>query len=360
MQISHAVTAELDRQAAGLKAEFVTIFDQAPFIEQSIHDLAVEGGLGLVFAVLVILAFLASWRSTVIAAVSIPLSLLITLIGLQLSDNSLNILTLGALTIAIGRVVDDSIVVIENISRRRGNGPLTIEGIVASVRQVAGAITASTLTTVAVFLPIIFVSGTAGQLFRPFAITVSIALMASLVVALTIVPVLAYWFMQKPPKQKHAAPEGDAPAEAVSDAAVSDPAVSDAAVSDAAVSDGAVSDEAAVPAGAVTVHADPHAEEGVPSELSEIHTTPDRLQRAIMPALSATRRHPVITLVSSALILAATIALSINIPTDFLGSIGATKACSSRRLRSRAPRISSRPQSPSRRHSARCRGCVMS
>ena len=302
VQISHAVTAELDRQAAGLKAEFVTIFDQAPFIEQSIHDLAVEGGLGLVFAVLVILAFLASWRSTVIAAVSIPLSLLITLIGLQLSDNSLNILTLGALTIAIGRVVDDSIVVIENISRRRGNGPLTIEGIVASVRQVAGAITASTLTTVAVFLPIIFVSGTAGQLFRPFAITVSIALMASLVVALTIVPVLAYWFMQKPPKQKHAAPEGDAPAEAVSDAAVSD--------------------GAAVPAGAVTVHADPHAEEGVPSELSEIHTTPDRLQRAIMPALSATRRHPVITLVSSGLILAATIALSINIPTDFLGSSG--------------------------------------
>ncbi|MGI0501575.1 efflux RND transporter permease subunit, partial [Burkholderia sp. ZZQ-2] len=86
---------------------------------QSIHDLSVEGGLGLLFAVLVILAFLRSWRSTVIAAVSIPLSLLITLVGLWWSGNTLNILTLGALTIAIGRVVDDSIVVIENISRRR-------------------------------------------------------------------------------------------------------------------------------------------------------------------------------------------------------------------------------------------------
>ena len=304
VQISHAVTAELDRQAPGLKAEFVTIFDQAPFIEQSIHDLAVEGGLGLVFAVLVILAFLASWRSTIIAAVSIPLSLLITLIGLQWSDNTLNILTLGALTIAIGRVVDDSIVVIENISRRRGDGPLTVEGIVASVRQVAGAITASTLTTVAVFLPIAFVSGMAGQLFRPFAITVSIALLASLLVALTIVPVLSYWFMQKPPKQKgHAAPQ----------AANADGADNAAAIDGAAAVDGVTPTDA--------VNAAAH-ETDVPSELSEIHTEPDRLQRAIMPALSATRRHPVITLVSSGLILAVTLVLAVFIPTDFLGSSG--------------------------------------
>src|SRR5690606_10374006 len=185
VDISHGVNAELDRLAPTMHAEFVTIFDQAPYIEQSIHDLSVEGGLGLLFAVLVILAFLWSWRSTIIAAMSIPLSLLITLIGLWWSGNTVNSLTLGALTIAIGRVVDDSIVVIENISRRKGDGPLTIEGVVASVRQVAGAITASTLTTVAVFLPIAFVSGIAAQLFRPFAVTVSIALLASLLVALT-------------------------------------------------------------------------------------------------------------------------------------------------------------------------------
>ena len=287
VDISHGVNAELDRLAPIVKAEFVTIFDQAPYIEQSIHDLSVEGGLGLLFAVLVILAFLRSWRSTVIAAVSIPLSLLITLVGLWWSGNTLNILTLGALTIAIGRVVDDSIVVIENISRRRGDGPLTIDGIVASVRQVAGAITASTLTTVAVFLPIAFVSGIAGQLFRPFAVTVSIALLASLVVSLTIVPVLASWFLNRAPKHRAAAAEAAQP-----------------------VSEGSADD-------APLAH-----ENEVPSELDEIHTAPDRLQRTFMPALNATRRHPVITLVASALLLVATLGMTPFIQTDFLGSSG--------------------------------------
>ncbi|WP_417541255.1 efflux RND transporter permease subunit [Microbacterium maritypicum] len=287
VDISHGVNAELDRLAPILKAEFVTIFDQAPYIEQSIHDLSVEGGLGLLFAVLVILAFLRSWRSTVIAAVSIPLSLLITLVGLWWSGNTLNILTLGALTIAIGRVVDDSIVVIENISRRRGDGPLTIDGIVASVRQVAGAITASTLTTVAVFLPIAFVSGIAGQLFRPFAVTVSIALLASLVVSLTIVPVLASWFLNRAPKHRAAAAEASQP-----------------------VAEGSADDAPLAP------------EDEVPSELDEIHTAPDRLQRTFMPALNATRRHPVITLVASALLLVATLGMTPFIQTDFLGSSG--------------------------------------
>ncbi|MFF1539720.1 efflux RND transporter permease subunit [Microbacterium sp. NPDC058269] len=284
VDISHGVNAELDRLAPILKADFVTIFDQAPYIEQSIHDLSVEGGLGLLFAVLVILAFLRSWRSTVIAAVSIPLSLLITLVGLWWSGNTLNILTLGALTIAIGRVVDDSIVVIENISRRRGDSPLTIDGIVGSVRQVAGAITASTLTTVAVFLPIAFVSGIAGQLFRPFAVTVSIALLASLVVSLTIVPVLASWFLNKAPK--HRAADAAPDAAAAADAAVVAP------------------------------------ESEAPSDLDEIHTAPDRLQRTFMPALNATRRHPVITLVASGLLLVATLGMTPFIQTDFLGSSG--------------------------------------
>ncbi|MFJ2551895.1 efflux RND transporter permease subunit [Microbacterium sp. NPDC087591] len=308
VDISHGVNAELDRLAPILKAEFVTIFDQAPYIEQSIHDLSVEGGLGLLFAVLVILAFLRSWRSTVIAAVSIPLSLLITLVGLWWSGNTLNILTLGALTIAIGRVVDDSIVVIENISRRRGDGPLTTDGIVASVRQVAGAITASTLTTVAVFLPIAFVSGIAGQLFRPFAVTVSIALLASLVVSLTIVPVLASWFLNRAPK--HRAADADA-------APVAEGSADEAALA-------AEASEATAPAAApaVAVAQRPAPEHEVTSELDEIHTAPDRLQRTFMPALNATRRHPVITLVASALLLVATLGMTPFIQTDFLGSSG--------------------------------------
>ncbi len=188
------------KSSLGSDVEFTTIFDQAPEIEKSIKDLSVEGGLGLLFAVLVILAFLGSFRSTIVAAISIPMSLLIAMIGLMVGDYTLNILTLGALTIAVGRVVDDSIVVIENIRRRQGTSELTVEDIVASVRQVAGAITASTLTTVAVFLPIAFVDGIAGQLFRPFSVTVTLALLASLVVALTIVPVFSYWVLRRSPK----------------------------------------------------------------------------------------------------------------------------------------------------------------
>ena len=320
VDISHGVNAELDRLAPILDAEFVTIFDQAPYIEQSIHDLSVEGGLGLLFAVLVILAFLRSWRSTVIAAVSIPLSLLITLVGLWWSGNTLNILTLGALTIAIGRVVDDSIVVIENISRRRGDGPLTIDGVVASVRQVAGAITASTLTTVAVFLPIAFVSGIAGQLFRPFAVTVSIALLASLVVSLTIVPVLASWFLNKAPR--HRAADAATPADADAVAEAIQPAA-EGSTDDASPATGATAATAALTAPAdATVAPSPSSESAVPSELDEIHTSPDRLQRTFMPALNATRRHPVITLVTSALLLVATLGMTPFIQTDFLGSSG--------------------------------------
>jgi multidrug efflux pump subunit AcrB len=197
--ISHLITDRLPGLAdeLGQNAAIQVVFDQAPSIEQSIEDLTVEGSLGLTFAVLIILVFLLSLRSTIITAISIPLSLLIALIGLQLGDYSLNIFTLAAMTVAVGRVVDDSIVVIENIKRRdTGTTPLTPAAIVASVREVAGAVTASTLTTVAVFAPVAVVSGITGELFRPFSTTVAMALGASLLVSLTIVPVLAYWFLR--------------------------------------------------------------------------------------------------------------------------------------------------------------------
>ena len=173
------------------------MFDQAPYIQQSIDSLAHEGLLGLVFAVIVILVFLLSVRSTLVTAISIPTSVLITFIGIQAFGYSLNILTLGALTIAIGRVVDDSIVVIENIKRHYvGDADkMTVDPRAPCARS-RGAITASTITTVAVFLPIAFVGDMTGELFRPFALTVTIAMTASLFVALTIVPVLAYWFLR--------------------------------------------------------------------------------------------------------------------------------------------------------------------
>lgn len=174
------------------------VFDQAPFIEESIHGLATKGGLGLVFAVLVILAFLASISSTLVSAVSIPLSLAVTFLVMNLSGYTLNILTLGAMTIAIGRVVDDAIVVIENIKRHLAYGVGKRAAILTAVKEVGSAITASTICTVAVFAPIAFISGLVGELFQPFAMTVTIAMLASLVVALTVVPVLAYWFVREP------------------------------------------------------------------------------------------------------------------------------------------------------------------
>ena len=197
VEVSDGVIAELDElQEAFPDAEFTVVFDQAPFIVQSIETLATEGLLGLVFAVIVILVFLLSIRSTLVTAISIPTSVLITFIGLQAFGYSLNILTLGALTIAIGRVVDDSIVVIENIKRHYVGDADKGDAIRLAVREVAAAITASTITTVAVFLPIVFVGDMVGELFRPFAMTVTIAMVASLLVALTIVPVLAYWFLR--------------------------------------------------------------------------------------------------------------------------------------------------------------------
>ena len=203
VEVSHGVEEALAgiQETMGDDVEFVTLFDQAPFIEQSIEDLLVEGLLGLGFAVLVILVFLLSVRATIITAISIPASLLITLIGLWVSGYTLNMLTLAALTISIGRVVDDSIVVVEAIRRRHSLGGDKAENIRAAVGEVATAITASTLVTVAVFLPVAFVGGQTGELFRPFALTASLALIASLFVALTIVPVLAYWFLSRRGKE---------------------------------------------------------------------------------------------------------------------------------------------------------------
>ncbi|MGW2280615.1 efflux RND transporter permease subunit [Streptomyces sp. NPDC001770] len=186
------------RKDLGSGAELTVVTDQGPAVSKAISGLTTEGALGLVFAVVVILLFLASIRSTLVTAVSIPLSVVLALIVLWTRDLSLNMLTLGALTIAIGRVVDDSIVVLENIKRHLGYGEERHSAIVAAVKEVAGAVTASTLTTVAVFLPIGLVGGMVGQLFGSFSITVTAALLASLLVSLTVVPVLSFWFLRAP------------------------------------------------------------------------------------------------------------------------------------------------------------------
>ena len=172
-----------------------TVSDLSVFIEESTDGLLREGGLGAAFAVLTIFLFLFSVRSTVVAAISIPLSVLTALVVMQLTGISLNIMTLGGLAVAVGRVVDDAIVVLENIYRHRAMGEDRWAAVTNGPREVASAITASTLTTVAVFLPLGFVGGLVSQFFLPFALTVTFALLASLVCALTVVPVLAYFLL---------------------------------------------------------------------------------------------------------------------------------------------------------------------
>jgi multidrug efflux pump subunit AcrB len=280
VEISHTVAARIPsiEQKLGNNTAITTIFDQAPLIEQSIHDLTVEGLLGLAFAVLVILLFLFSVRATLITAISIPLSLLIAMIGLQLSEYSLNIFTLAALTVAVGRVVDDSIVVVENIKRRDlGHRTLTAGDVLASVKEVAGAVTASTLTTVTVFAPVAIVSGVVGELFRPFAITVAVALGASLLVSMTIVPVLAYWFLRG----------------------------------------GAHRKEQIAPRAA--------GEEAATTEEAETHTAEEtkvtRLQKSYLPILQFGLRHPLITLGMALVVFVATLGSATLLKTDFLGSV---------------------------------------
>lgn len=209
VQVSDDINAALDRlmPEVGGDAKSSVVFDQAPFIKNSIKSLAEEGLLGLVFAIAVILVFLLAIRPTIVTAVSIPVSLLMAFVGMLVSGYSLNMLTLAGLTISIGRVVDDSIVVIENITRHLSYGTERKKAVLTGVKEVGGAITASTLATVVVFLPIAVVGGMAGELFRPFSLTVGIAMLSSLFVALTIVPVLAYWFLRAPKNVSDASAE---------------------------------------------------------------------------------------------------------------------------------------------------------
>jgi HAE1 family hydrophobic/amphiphilic exporter-1 len=241
VSVSHEVfdkMDELEDEFPGLRFEIA--FEQASFIEESISGVAREGGLGAIFAVIVILIFLSgfvggkyrlSWQSTLVTAVSIPLSVFMAfalfrwlppltsivvdplvsatagipvlgtitqLIGRMFPAGiTLNIMTLSGMTVAIGRVVDDSIVVLENIYRHIQRGRDMKQSVIDGTRDVAVAIFASTLTTVVVFLPIGLLGGLMGEFFLPFGISVTYALLSSFLVAITIVPTLAFLFIRK-------------------------------------------------------------------------------------------------------------------------------------------------------------------
>ncbi|MHD0397049.1 efflux RND transporter permease subunit [Staphylococcus simulans] len=181
------------------------IMDTAKPIEDSIYTMLEKAILGTIVAIIVILLFLRNIRTTAISVVSIPMSLLIAMIALKLSDVSLNILTLGALTVAIGRVIDDSIVVIENIYRRMSDPKERESGdnlVISATAEVFKPIMSSTLVTIVVFLPLVFVAGSVGEMFRPFALAITFSLLASLLVSVTIVPALASTFFKHGIKTK--------------------------------------------------------------------------------------------------------------------------------------------------------------
>lgn len=172
-----------------------TTFDQGEPIEKSVETMLSKALFGILFAVIIILLFLRSFKTTFISIISIPLSLLIAIFLLNQMDITLNIMTLGALTVAIGRVIDDSIVVIENIYRRMALPGEKLRGkdlIRSATSEMFLPIFSSTIVTIAVFLPLALVSGQIGELFLPFALAVVFALSASLLVAITIVPMMAH------------------------------------------------------------------------------------------------------------------------------------------------------------------------
>ncbi|MGD8395444.1 MAG: efflux RND transporter permease subunit, partial [Candidatus Eiseniibacteriota bacterium] len=169
----------------------VALYDQSHFIEQAIAEVRNAAVLGGLLAIAVLFLFLRDPRSTLIIATSIPLSVIATFLLMYRLDISLNVMSLGGLTLGIGMLVDNSIVVLESIFRHRQTGATLAAAAVEGASEVGAAVTASTLTTVAVFLPIVFVEGIAGQLFKDQALTVTISLMASLLVAITMIPMLA-------------------------------------------------------------------------------------------------------------------------------------------------------------------------
>lgn len=198
-EVSSAFQEALDGLLQDSRYDGVTadiLFDQGDYIRLSIANIGQSLLIGGVFAMLVLFAFLRNVKSPLIIGIAIPYSVIVTFVLMYFADFSLNVLTLGALALGIGMLVDNSIVVIENIERHLAMGKARTEAAYHGAKEVMLALIASTVTTVAVFIPILFIEGLIGQIFTEFALTISFSLCASLLVALTVVPMLASRFLQ--------------------------------------------------------------------------------------------------------------------------------------------------------------------
>ncbi len=186
---------ELEEEYPGLT--FVSLMNQGDYIYIIVDSILNSLLLGAVFAILVLFLFLKDLRPTFITICSIPISVIFAIVLMYFSGVTINMISLSGLAVAVGMLVDNSVVVIENIYRLRAKGANVIQAAVSGAKQVAGAVTASTLTTVCVFLPIVFVEGITRQLFTDLALTMSFALLASLIVSLTLVPAMASGLLRK-------------------------------------------------------------------------------------------------------------------------------------------------------------------
>jgi HAE1 family hydrophobic/amphiphilic exporter-1 len=209
--LSSDIRSRMARLHLSASDDVKLVYDAADDIHASLNDLILEGVLGALLAILVIFLFLRSLRATLVTAVSLPTSVLVALLGTNLWGFSLNALTLAGLTIAVGRIVDDAIVVLENSYRHLQQGRPPVEAAYRGATEVATPVISSTLTTVGVFLPIGVVGGIISRFFLPFSLTVTISLLASLLVALTLVPVLVSFFLQRKATRQPA--DGHSPTE---------------------------------------------------------------------------------------------------------------------------------------------------
>jgi hydrophobic/amphiphilic exporter-1 (mainly G- bacteria), HAE1 family len=193
VQVAQRVTQRLEKIKERLPPEtgLTTVYDQSVFIAEAISQVRNAALFGGLLAILVLYAFLRDARATFVIGVAIPISVIGTFLLMYTANVSLNIMSLGGIALAVGMLVDNSIVVLENIVRKKEQGLGVLEAARQGSGEVAGAVTAATLTTIAVFFPMVFVTGIAGQLFRDQALTVTFALLFSLLVALTLIPMLA-------------------------------------------------------------------------------------------------------------------------------------------------------------------------
>ena len=189
--------AQLEKEYKDDGLSFTTLYDQGDYIHIVINSVLQNLLLGAILAIVILLVFLRDLRPTLITAVSIPLSVIFAIVLMYFSGVTLNMISLAGLAIGVGMLVDNSIVVVENIYRLRSMGYSRVQAAVSGAVQVAGAITASTLTTICVFVPIIFVDGMTRDIFTDLALTVAYSLLASLLIALTLVPAMAKGLLKK-------------------------------------------------------------------------------------------------------------------------------------------------------------------